>query len=242
MSARHVLQTEKPFNRPQAEKLLMAETHAKMRTVALMQSNARAGITGIAYGFVCCCCCRRHAHDHTPTQLQLITCAGVEAPTTAGSLVYANQRAELLQVVSSVPFYNCFSVILLQHEQQQQGLIQSRRTSHAIANGRSRTKRSEYTPCTPRTKLKPFQKQTSNPFSKKYLKPLSKANFKPLFKNKTQIPFQTNSSNPFPKTILEPPINSALQQRYFRTAWQRGGRTAEDVADQEEVGGLFEIL
>ena len=30
----------------QAEKLLMAETHAKMRTVALMQNNARAGITG----------------------------------------------------------------------------------------------------------------------------------------------------------------------------------------------------
>ena len=197
MSARHVLQTEKPFNRPQAEKLLMVETHAKMRTVALMQSNARAGITGIAYGFDCCCCCCRccHAHDHTPTQLQLIACAGVEAPTTAGSLVYANQRAELLQVVSSVSFYNCFSVILLQHEQQQQGLIQSRRTSHAIANGRSRTKRSQYTTCTPRTKLSPFQKQTSNPFSKKYLKSLFKKIHQAPFQNKPQTPFQKQSSN-----------------------------------------------
>ncbi len=59
----------------------MTEMHAKMRTVALMQSNARAGITG------------------------------VEAPTTAGSLVYANQRKELLQVKCDVwymPYFVCF--------------------------------------------------------------------------------------------------------------------------------------
>jgi hypothetical protein len=68
--------------------------------------------------------------------LYLFRFAGVEAPTTAGSLVYANQRAELLQVSQTV-FYNRKPVIFQQHEQQQQGLIQSRRTSHAIANGRS---------------------------------------------------------------------------------------------------------
>jgi hypothetical protein len=61
--------------------------------------------------------------------------SGVEAPTTAGSLVYANQRAELLQVRLTL-FYNRKPVIFLQHEQQQQGLMLSRRTSHAIANGR----------------------------------------------------------------------------------------------------------
>ncbi len=90
----------------------MTEMHAKMRTVALMQSNARAGITG------------------------------VEAPTTAGSLVYANQRRELLQVNFDVLFMPNFITAFVfvfktvQFEQQQQGLIQSRRTAHSAANGR----------------------------------------------------------------------------------------------------------
>jgi hypothetical protein len=131
--------------------------------------------------------------------------SGVEAPTTAGSLVYANQRAELLQV-SSALFYNRKPVIFRQHEQQQQGLIQSRRTSHAIANGRYR---------------------------KQHIPPLP-----PSDTHKSNL-FQTlNPNHQLQKRNDEPhvPIIKPLQQRHIWAQWERRGRAAEDVADQEKVG------
>jgi hypothetical protein len=151
----------------------MVETHAKMRTVALMQSNARAGITGDGGG-------GSSSSSSTHSPLQVSRRPPLRGRWSMPTSVRSCCRCHVLRFTTT----NLLRFL----------------AARATAAGADTVEEVRACDCQREVNKTPNPEQTPNPIE------------------------------------LTP---TRQQQRHIRPQSQRGHCAAEDVADEEEVGGLY---